>query len=217
MMKELALNLPTYGKIDGPAGFKFAGAKIGDVVSSALDLVIMIAAFLAFIWLVWGAFQYLFSGGNKEGLAKARSRMIWAIVGLIFIAAAFALAQFIEQILGPQVTSPISLNIVTTVYAQAPLPTVSLEKEYGFGNILSLGEGFNRLIVPGFSIATTAVVIYFLIGAIKLLASGGDKGSVSSAKDMITHAIIGFLLIIFIFIIMQYIPEVFGFNINIFG
>lgn len=96
------------------------------------------------------------------------------------------------------------------------LPTiiaqVFIREHYGFGDVLSLGTGIQRLTYPAFSIATLAVVLYFVIGAFKLLISHGDKGEVAAARAMITHAIIGFVLLIFMYLIFQFIPQWFGFQ-----
>ncbi|MCL5784438.1 MAG: hypothetical protein M1142_03735 [Patescibacteria group bacterium] len=93
---------------------------------------------------------------------------------------------------------------------------VSLKDQFAFGKFNSLGEILSGLIGPAFSIAAVAVVFYFLIGAFKYLTSGGDKNAVASARDMITHSIIGFLLLMMLFLIMQFIPQIFGFKIAIF-
>lgn len=87
---------------------------------------------------------------------------------------------------------------------------IDLGQNYGFGNINSLAEGFGRLIGPAFTIATIAVVFYLLIGAFKYLTSGGDKNAVGEAQKMIIHAIIGFILLMAMFLVLQFIPEFFG-------
>ena len=76
---------------------------------------------------------------------------------------------------------------------------------FGFGGITSLGDALSRLVAPGFSLAAAAVVIYFLLGAFKYLKSGGDKEEVSAARAMITHAIIGFIILMFSFLILQFL------------
>jgi len=81
---------------------------------------------------------------------------------------------------------------------------VDLGDKYGFGDIPTLGEGVNRLVTPTFSIATAVVVIYFLAGAFKYLTSAGDKEAVAGARGMITHAIIGFMILIFAFLVLQF-------------
>lgn len=76
---------------------------------------------------------------------------------------------------------------------------------FGFGDITSLGDALSRLVVPGFSLAAVAVVIYFLLGAFKFLTSGGNKEEVAAARAMITHAIIGFIILMFAFLILQFL------------
>lgn len=88
-------------------------------------------------------------------------------------------------------------------------------QNFAFGDIGTLGEGLNKLVAPVFSIAVTLVVIYFLIGGFKYLTSAGEKEAVASARSMIIHAIIGFVLLLFIFLILQFLPEVFKFNLPI--
>ncbi len=92
---------------------------------------------------------------------------------------------------------------------------IDIGNEYGFGDIKSLGEGVSRLVAPTFSLATALVIIYFLIGAFKFLTSSGDKESLASARGMIIHAIIGFVILMFAFLILQFIPQFFGFKVNI--
>lgn len=93
---------------------------------------------------------------------------------------------------------------------------VDIGREFGFGDIQTLGEGVTRLVAPAFSLATASVVIYFLIGAFKYLTSGGDKEATSSARAIITHAIIGFVILMFAFLILQYIPQVFNLGFSLF-
>ena len=81
---------------------------------------------------------------------------------------------------------------------------------FGFGDIKSLGEGTQTLVLPFFSMAASLVVIYFLLGAFKYLKSGGNKEDMEGAKQMITHAIVGFIILMFAFLILQFIPQFFN-------
>ncbi len=76
---------------------------------------------------------------------------------------------------------------------------------FGFGGIKSLGSGTSRLILPIFSIATILVVLYFLMGAFKFLKSGGNKEELQGARQMITQSIIGFLILMFSFFVLQFL------------
>lgn len=82
---------------------------------------------------------------------------------------------------------------------------VDIGKEFGFGNIGSLGEGTTRLVVPAFQATAAVVVIYFLLGAFKYLRAGGNKEELEGARQMIVHAIIGFIILMFAFLILQFI------------
>lgn len=92
---------------------------------------------------------------------------------------------------------------------------VDLSQEFAFGHIASLSEALGYLLGPAFSVAAVAVVFYFLIGAFRYLTSGGDKGAVDGGQRMITHAVIGFILLIVMFLIVQFVPQYFGINFSI--
>lgn len=96
---------------------------------------------------------------------------------------------------------PVSAQIIS------PVP---LEQAYGFGWINSLAEGTQLLINPAFALAATAVTVYFIIGGLRFLLSGGDKNAIDGARKMITHAIIGFVLLMLSFIVLQFIFQFFG-------
>ena len=111
---------------------------------------------------------------------------------------AYIIAQYIEQILAPRNASLISL--VTPAYAAS----VDLGKSYDFGKYNSLGEGLSQLIPAVFSIASVGVIFFFLIGAVRILVSGGNKESLAGARNMITHSIIGFIILMMVFLIIQF-------------
>lgn len=82
---------------------------------------------------------------------------------------------------------------------------VDISKNFGFGNIGSLGEGTTRLVGPIFQIATVLVIAYFLVGAFKYLKAESNKEEIEGARQMIIHAIVGFLILMFAFLILQFI------------
>ncbi|MBI2314694.1 hypothetical protein HYU93_01375 [Candidatus Daviesbacteria bacterium] len=94
---------------------------------------------------------------------------------------------------------PVTYNLFPA-YAE-----VKIEDKFGFGDIPSLGEGTSKLVTPFFSIAAVLVIIYFLLGAFKYLKAAGNKEEVAGAQQMITHSIIGFVILIFAFFILQFL------------
>lgn len=84
-------------KIDAPAqGYKDLGGFITNIVS----LSFVIALILVLVMLIWGAFEWITSGGDKEHVGSARGRIINALIGLAILAVAFALFRFAGQFLG---------------------------------------------------------------------------------------------------------------------
>lgn len=92
------------------------------------------------------------------------------------------------------------MNIIPTAQA-----AVNISEAYGFGDLKSLGQGIDRLVYPAFFLAMLAVTMYFVYAAFKLTTSGGDKEAVGEAKKMITHSIIGFILLMFLFLILNFL------------
>ncbi|MBU1000630.1 hypothetical protein KKE78_04525 [Patescibacteria group bacterium] len=85
------------------------------------------------------------------------------------------------------------------------LAQVNIGEKFGFGEITSLGEITSNVIPSVFSIATALVVSYFLWGAFKFLIAGENKEETIEARRMITNAIIGFIILIFAFFILQFL------------
>ena len=89
----------------GPVLQGFAGSEGGSAFFSTLlpkfvTLVLIGGALIFFFMLVWGAIQWITSGGDKQALETARSRITQALIGIIILFASFALIQFIESFFG---------------------------------------------------------------------------------------------------------------------
>ncbi len=85
-----------YNPADGGAGF---GALIGRI----LNIVIVIAALMLFLMLLWGGFEWITSGGDKGKVEKARNRITQSIIGMIVLAATIAIFAILQTALGFEV------------------------------------------------------------------------------------------------------------------
>jgi hypothetical protein len=81
---------------DPNAGGKGLGMLIGNIVGA----IMIIAFLLAFFYLMTGGVQWLTSGGEKAQLENARNKIIHAIIGLIIIAAVWAVMNIVGPFLG---------------------------------------------------------------------------------------------------------------------
>ncbi len=81
----------------GRVGFT---GSLTDLINRILGYVLVIAGLVAVIYLILGGFKYLTSGGNPKAVEEAKSTLIYAIVGLIIVAAAFAIKSWVFSLIG---------------------------------------------------------------------------------------------------------------------
>lgn len=102
-MKELAqLKTPGYDTpIQAPSGIPTGGStSVGTVMGMLLGILIALAVMAAVGFMLWGAIQWITSQGDKQKVAKARSTIIAAIIGLIIVIFAFFIVNSIGGLLG---------------------------------------------------------------------------------------------------------------------
>lgn len=74
--------------------------ELGKFVNNLLTLAFGIALLVVLVMLIWGAFEWITSGGDKEAVGKARNRIINALIGMAVLAVAFALAKVAADFVG---------------------------------------------------------------------------------------------------------------------
>ena len=74
--------------------------SIGSLISGLLNFVMLIAALLVFLYLIWGGIEWITSGGDKSKTEGARNKITAAIIGLIVLAASYAILQLALNFLG---------------------------------------------------------------------------------------------------------------------
>ncbi len=98
---KLALTLPGSSPFPSPEGLKPEFTNVASFISPLLTIAFFIAAFLSFYFLVWGAFAYIMAQGDKEGIAKSKARITYAIIGLFVVMLAFFITKFAAEIFPP--------------------------------------------------------------------------------------------------------------------
>lgn len=88
----------------------FAG-KLAGFIALILKLGLMIAGVMSLIYLLWGAFEWIVSGGDKTNIENARNKIMQAIIGLALVALVVAISQFVGGVL--------QINLLNL-----PIPTV---------------------------------------------------------------------------------------------
>ena len=74
-------------------------AAPNQVLTNAITIIFIIAGLAVLFMLIYGAFQWIISGGEKEKVEEARKRIMAAIVGIIILALAFFIINVLGNIL----------------------------------------------------------------------------------------------------------------------
>lgn len=88
----------------GAAGKGGGGKVVGGIISGVIGAIFAIALLLTLIYLFLGGIEWLGSGGDKTHLENARNKITHAIVGLVIVAAAWALTTIVGDFFGLKIT-----------------------------------------------------------------------------------------------------------------
>jgi uncharacterized membrane protein len=84
---------------------------VGQLISAAVGTMLILAALLAFVFLILGGIQWITSGGDKAAMEAARNKITHAIVGLIIVGAAWAIMMLVQSFLGVNIIGAQGVNI----------------------------------------------------------------------------------------------------------
>ena len=73
---------------------------VGQLISAVVGTLLIVAALLAFLYLILGGIKWITAGGDKTGMEEARNKITHAIVGLIIVGAAWAIMTLVQNFLG---------------------------------------------------------------------------------------------------------------------
>lgn len=80
----------------------------------------------------------------------------------------------------------------------------------GGGRIENLGDLVSVVIFLAILIASVILALYLLIGALRLIFSGGDPRNIEGARGMIVTAIVGFIIVFAAFWLLRVIETIVG-------
>lgn len=87
-------------------------SDIGQLLNKILMVVIALSALLVLMHLIWGAIDWITSGGDKAKIDKAKNKIVAAIIGLIIVASSYAVLTIVLNFLGVKSLQDV-LNSVT--------------------------------------------------------------------------------------------------------
>jgi hypothetical protein len=83
--------------------------------------------------------------------------------------------------------------------------------------LIALNGTFNNIVGVALGFAGIGLFIMLLIGGFKFITSGGDPKAAGAAKQTLTFAIIGMVLIACSFLIIRIIGTFTGINLSVFN
>jgi hypothetical protein len=95
----------------------------------------------------------------------------------------------------------------SVVYAQ-------IQNVGGVATIKGFEGLFDNLVSSLLGLAAIALFIMLLFGGFKYLTSGGNPKNLESARNTLTHAIIGMILVALTFLILRFIEVFTGANVT---
>jgi hypothetical protein len=69
--------------------------RIQDIVTTIINIFSVIVGIVAVIMIIFGGFKYITSGGDSGNISSAKNTIIYAIIGLVVVALAQFLVQFV--------------------------------------------------------------------------------------------------------------------------
>jgi hypothetical protein len=97
-------------EVNAPSGF---AENFGSLLNSILSLVLVLAALLVLAYLIWGGIEWITSGGDSGKTEKARNKITAAVIGMIILAASFAILQLVLTFLGIGTLNNLFDNVVS--------------------------------------------------------------------------------------------------------
>ena len=94
------------------------------------------------------------------------------------------------------------LTLATPVYAQDPAQ---------LSGIVQIIENIIKLLAPA---AGIAFFVMLLFGGYQFLTSGGDPKAVGAARGTLTYAVIGIILVVSAWLILQLVQNITGANVT---
>lgn len=101
-------------------------------------------------------------------------------------------------------------SIATAAGSTATLPTDAACSNQVIGNIGCLPYFLKNIVNAGFVLAAIIAVVLIILSGIKLLMSGGDPEKVASARRSLTFTIIGLVIVLLSFVIINLIARITG-------
>jgi TRAP-type C4-dicarboxylate transport system permease small subunit len=189
-------------------------SSLGQIASEILPYVLLLGGMIAFLFLLWAGFKYMTAQGDPKAVSEARGTIVSATIGLIILASIFVILQIVEFVFKIEILG----RLTHSAYAQG----IDIGEMFKFGDqgVIDVFPDLGTLVTNVVNIALTLGGLLFfgmlLWGGMRYMLSRGDDKMISDARQTITNATIGLLIIVSSFVIIKLIALATGADISIF-
>ena len=89
------------GSLDNPLKFGNSPSDLGVLLTVGIRIFFIVGAIAVLIYVLWGAFNWITSGGDKERVQKAQGKIRNAIIGIMIMVLMLAVfATIMQTVLG---------------------------------------------------------------------------------------------------------------------
>lgn len=74
-----------------------SGQKLEGLIKTVINIFSVIVGSVAVVMIIFGGFKYITSGGSSDGVSGAKNTILYAIIGLVIVAFAQIIVQFVLQ------------------------------------------------------------------------------------------------------------------------
>ncbi len=75
-------------------------SDLGDAILGIVQVSLLLVGVLALGFIVYGGFRYMMARGDEQEVETAKTILTYAVIGIVFIALAYAIVRFVFQTLG---------------------------------------------------------------------------------------------------------------------
>lgn len=96
----MAIDLPNY---DSGTNFKFSGGTLGDVISSLIPYIYLVAGLSMLVMLILGGLTLMTAAGDPAKTKAGYGKITSGIVGFLIIFVSYFVVQIVELVFGVKI------------------------------------------------------------------------------------------------------------------
>jgi hypothetical protein len=184
--------------IDFPSGSSSSNLSgfIFTIVLNVIEIALRVIGFAAVGFIIYGGFKYLTSAGSADKITSGRKIITNAVVGLIISFLSVAIVNLVgANIEGSNAASSCAAASGDVAVDADCVGIAKVKADNAIKGVLNTAY---------YAAGITAVIV-IIISAIFYTTSQGDASKTKRAKDGILYAIVGLVIVMFAFVITNFV------------